>query len=332
MELNELEQRLLPFSRFHYGDQNVQVTDIFKMPGHAGFSYGFTVNTGSREDSWYLRLPPPNVKLKGTADVLRQVTVLNLLSDPIPHCKVKWSGEDPRWFGRPYFIVPQLEGDVVRMTDEWIKSFDAETRKGMARQAVQAMSDIHNLDWSGATYLGHPIKLHSDVGRWDKFAGKGADSKRLKLAPEVKRLLLSRIPESSKVGIFHGDFQWSNLFYSKKAELLAVIDWELVGIGSVLNDLGWFATFNDPLAWDDDNHSEYLMPEAEELVALYADVSDTNLQDISWFRALAAYKFAIITSFNLMLHRRKKRPDPSWEITKNSIEPLLARARSLLLV
>ena len=74
------------------------------------------------------------------------------------------------------------------------------------------------------------------------------------------------------------------------------------------------------------------MPKAEELVGLYADVSDTNLQDISWFRALAAYKFSIITSFNLMLHRRKKRPDPSWEITKNSIEPLLARARSLLLV
>ena len=70
--------------------------------------------------------------------------------------------------------------------------------------------------------------MHSDVGRWDKFAGKGADSKRLKLATEVKRLLLSRIPESSRVGIFHGDFQWSILFYSKKAKLLAVIDWELV--------------------------------------------------------------------------------------------------------
>ena len=40
--------------------------------------------------------------------------------------------------------------------------------------------------------------------------------------------------------------------------------------------------------------------------------------------------FAIITGFNLMLHRRGKRPDPSWEDTKLSIEPLLERARDLL--
>ena len=61
-------------------------------------------------------------------------------------------------------------------------------------------------------------------------------------------------------------FQWSNLLFSKESELLAVIDWELVGIGSVLNDIGWFATFNDPMAWNDANHSEYTMPNAEELI------------------------------------------------------------------
>jgi hypothetical protein len=34
--------------------------------------------------------------------------------------------------------------------------------------------------------------------------------------------------------------------------------------------------------------------------------------------------------FNLMLHRRGKRHDPTWELTKNSIEPLLERALQLL--
>ena len=143
------------------------------MPGHAGFSYGFTVTTRNREDSWYIRLPPPNVKLEGTADVMRQVTALNLLPDSVPHCKVKWFGEDPSWFGRPYFIVPFLEGDTVRLSDSWIRSLPSEVRLGMAKQAVMAMSEIHNLDWSRASYLGAPIRLDHDVNRWDRFCIKG---------------------------------------------------------------------------------------------------------------------------------------------------------------
>jgi hypothetical protein len=73
MELPELEERLVPFARTKYSDPFAQVTAVYKMPGHAGFSYGFTVRSEGVTESWFLRLPPPNVQWKGTADVLRQV-------------------------------------------------------------------------------------------------------------------------------------------------------------------------------------------------------------------------------------------------------------------
>ena len=86
------------------------------MPGHAGFAYGFRVQSNDVTESWFIRLPPPGVKWVGTADVLRQVCVLNALDGTdVPHCSVKWSGDDPKWFGSPYFIVPWLEGDVMRI-------------------------------------------------------------------------------------------------------------------------------------------------------------------------------------------------------------------------
>ena len=72
------------------------------------------------------------------------------------------------------------------------------------------------------------------------------------------------------------------------------------------------------------------MPRPEDLIAMYEEAWGEELAEISWFRALAAYKFAIITGFNLMLHRRGKRHDPAWEITKDSIETLLQRAHSLV--
>ncbi len=331
MELEELEQRLDPFCRNHYEDDSIAVCDVFQMPGHAGFSYGFSVKTSDSIDRWYIRLPPPNVKLQGTADVLRQVAALNALPDEIPHCRVKWSGDDLQWFGRPYFIVLQLEGDVVKQDNNaWVAKLDEAVRIDMALQAVKALAAIHKVDPGKAEYLGNPVSLEDDVNRWDRFVEKAADPWRLELVPEVKRLLLEQLPCSTPVGIFHGDFQWSNLFYSKRGELMAVIDWELVGIGATLNDVGWFATFNDPEAWADMVHRSRYMPRADKLIAMYHEALGSELPDINWFRALAAYKFAIITGFNLMLHRRGKRDDPLWETSKHSMESLLQRAYTLL--
>ena len=89
MGLDELEQKLTPFCLAHYETNSLSVHDVFKMPGHAGFAYGFSVKTINTLDKWYVRFPPPNVKFEGTADVLRQVAALNAMPEYVPHCRVK---------------------------------------------------------------------------------------------------------------------------------------------------------------------------------------------------------------------------------------------------
>ena len=49
MELNELEPKLIEFCRAMYADPAAEVTSLEKGPGHAGFSYLFTVRAGGRE-------------------------------------------------------------------------------------------------------------------------------------------------------------------------------------------------------------------------------------------------------------------------------------------
>lgn len=332
MELDELEERLPAFVREHYADADATVSRVHKMPGHAGFSYGFTAHSRGREESWFLRLPPPKVKWRGTADVLRQAEVLRALDGTtVPHCTVQWAGDDLEWFGRPYFVVPALEGDVVRLgTGEWASKLPQETRKWMAEQAIEALANIHRVDPARAPYLGDPVPFERDVTRWDRFYERAADPERLAAVPDVRARLLETLPGDAPLGIFHGDFQWSNLFYAPDGQLLAVIDWELTGIGATLNDVGWLATFNDPRAWPGRPLGGGLMPGAEELVAMYERAWGEPLPDLRWYRALAAYKFAIITGFNLSLHRRGRRPDPTWELTKLSMSTLIDRALDLL--
>ena len=93
MELDELRARLIPFCRAKYGDETVTVDEITVMPGHAGFAYGFAATHAGGTDRWFLRLPPPDVRWEGTADMLRQVTALRAVDGSgVPHCRVQWYG------------------------------------------------------------------------------------------------------------------------------------------------------------------------------------------------------------------------------------------------
>lgn len=333
MELAELEPRLIRFARAKYADDAVKVSQVHKMPGHAGFAYGFSVTSRGRTESWFLRIPPPNVQWRGTADVMRQVTVLRALDGTeVPHCSIQWAGTELEWFDRPYFVVPRLEGDVLRLRDgEWGRTLPPTTLEDMARQAMAALAKVHRVDWRrSCAYLGDPIPFDQDVIRWDRFMPKVAEPERMVLQARVRERLLATIPSGAPVGLFHGDFQASNLFFSFAGRLLAVIDWELCGIGATLNDVGWTVTFNDPAAWATDGGVTGFFSSPDKLITMYEDVYGARVPDVDWFRALAAYKFAIITGFNLGLHRRGKRDDPTWEVTGLSLPTLLGRALELL--
>ncbi len=335
MGLPELQRRLGRFCRAKY-ERSVRVFDVHAMPGHAGFSYGFSIDAGDHVESWFIRLPPPNVNWRGTADVLRQVEALNALDGTdVPHCSVQWSGGDVEWFGCPYFVVPKLDGDVLRLgPGEWAAALTDEDRLDMGRQAMRALADIHKVDPAKTPYLGEPVPFPEDVERWDRFYQRAADPECLARVPDCRRRLLETLPTDAPVGIFHGDFQTSNLFFANSGEengkLLAVIDWELTGIGATLNDVGWICTFSDREAWGKGTAERPMFLDPDTLMSLYVEAYGKGLPDLNWFRALAAYKFAIITGFNLSLHRRGKRVDPSWEVTRHSMTPLIDRALEVL--
>jgi len=113
MELEELKRRLLAFARAKYDDPGVSVSRVHLMPGHAGFSYGFTVVTGTREESFFLRVATAQRQVArdgrraasgSGSERARRDGYPSLLRE------VVW--RDLEWFGCPYFIVPALEGDV----------------------------------------------------------------------------------------------------------------------------------------------------------------------------------------------------------------------------
>jgi aminoglycoside phosphotransferase (APT) family kinase protein len=113
--------------------------------------------------------------------------------------------------------------------------------------------------------------------------------------------------------------------------VVAVLDWEISGIGAQLLDLGWLLFMNDADSWAD-GAGLRRVPAFEQIVGWYADAVGrrVSLDDVAFFRALAGYRFGVISGLNVMLHRTGKRHDPEWERIALSVPSMFERASALL--
>ncbi|HKV53263.1 MAG TPA: phosphotransferase family protein [Candidatus Binataceae bacterium] len=331
--MEEIDRQLTALARSRTGDQNAVASEVVALPGHAGQSYSFKLETGSSDsERLVLRLAPEGVRIAGPADVVRQARVMESLSTTgVPVPPVKWYDNDPRWFGRPYFVVGFVTGDKLALGE---REFSAIEQRRLAEATLRMLATLHSVPWEPRhESWGEPFTLTAELERLDTLLDRPTlDPGVVGRAADLRAALRSTIPRAPRIGCVHGDLQWSNCLY-RDGRLLAVIDWELSQIGAVLLDLGWLCLFSDKESWVGETQLVPAhVPAPAELIEMYRAQATRTVSEgeAQWFRAFASYRFGVITAFNLMLHRRGKRPDPTWEDIALSAPRLFERGLGLL--
>ena len=199
------------------------------------------------------------------------------------------------------------------------------------RSAVEALASVHRVDHA-AVLSGWeaPKDLAAEIDFWSPILRKAAEPTWIEMGERTREALHRRLPERAEVGVFHGDFQTNNVLF-EGSSVVAVIDWEISGIGAQLLDLGWLLFMNDATSWRDGAGLEGVPP-FEHIVGWYAAAvgREVSLDDVAFFRALSGYRFGVISGLNVMLHRTGKRPDPEWERIAQSVPAMFGRACELL--
>jgi aminoglycoside phosphotransferase (APT) family kinase protein len=251
---------------------------------------------------------PPEISIFPDYDLTRQVMVMNRLRDtPINAPTVYWLDRESADLGTPYYVMEQIPTIGTASDFQSYHShglyYEAtpEQRSTMWWGCVQAIADVHALDWRalrlekllmpqrGERPLEQVVAYCAELLTW------WPESRRQELVDAVE-WLRDNIYEPEHLALCWGDSRLSNVLYGPEYEVTGVLDWELAYIGDHEADLAW-------LLFVDWACAEYQgvprldgTPSREETVDRYEQLSGRSVQNLRYNEVLAAVELGIPVS------------------------------------
>ena len=312
--------------------------DVGSLGGHSGITIGFDVVDGDAlVERLVLKMPPPGVARKNNFDVLRQVPLLRALeANSIPAPRACYWSEDENFFDAPFLMMSRLAG---RSPPDLFRDEAAEGQSNSAvlfNEAVDVLARMHAIDpghgaladWDGER------GVDQEIEHWAKIFHKTENREWLQQGHALRDLLHETKPARVPHGLTHGDY-YSNNWVFDGAHLSGVVDWEGASIGPCLLDMGWLYMIYDRECWGPSRHRFMdWQPHPPDLLERYRESAPPavrpHLDDIDWYRALAAYRIASITAYYFEEHRSGRRPNAAWEMFGEAFSFLMQTSERLL--
>jgi aminoglycoside phosphotransferase (APT) family kinase protein len=242
-------------------------------------------------------------------DLQRRAIELVRARTDVPVPEVVHLELDDTWLGSPFMVVRAIDGDVpsdsppylldpagwfLQGTVEQHRRFEESTIDVLVRlhRVVDDGADTAFLHWdaTGATALERQLDAHR---RYYEWAREGHVVPILERAIDV---LTATLPSTDRAVLNWGDARPGNIIY-RDFTPVAVLDWEMVGVGPPEVDVAWTTFFQR--FWASMAESYGLPPVPAmfgraEATAIYERLSGERLDDLAWYEALAGLRFGII--------------------------------------
>lgn len=299
----------------------------------------FRLTDGAR--SWVLRTPPRRGRTPSAHDVAREYRVTSALGPtavPVPPAVALC--EDESLIGGPFAISEYVAGRTVQTRDQ-LEELGAGAAGVLARTLVETLAALHAVDHvaAGLERFGRPDEyaarqLRRWSGQWDLVGTADLDA----LAREVSTGLAAALAPQRAVSVVHGDFRIDNTILDladlSAPRVASVVDWELSTIGDPVADVAMMCAYRhpafdlivgSPAAW-----TSPLLPDVDQLAALYEQAGGVALSDWDFHLALAYFKTAVIAAG--IDHRRREGSGsgPGFDTAGESVRPYLELARLAL--
>jgi aminoglycoside phosphotransferase (APT) family kinase protein len=269
----------------------------------AGGRSNLTFRIGDGVSTWVLRRPPLAGLTPGAHDMVREHRVATALSGTgVPIAEPVLLCEDTEVIGAPFTLVAFVDGRTFRTQTDLVSLTDDEVRAA-DYALVEVLAQLHRLVPAevGLGTFGRPGYTARQVGLWQRqwelvAPGPSDDLDRLHAR------LHDRIPAERPLAVVHGDYRIDNTLLDPRdaGRVRAVVDWEMATLGDARADLAMTCIYRHP-AFDfvigqPAAATSDRFESADAMAHRYASVTGDDLGDWPFYRALAAYKLAVIAA------------------------------------
>lgn len=202
-----------------------------------------TFKVSAQSGTYVLRKQPSGKLLKSAHAVDREYKVLDALKDSdVPVAKVYHLCEDSSIIGSMFYLMEFCDGEVY-----WSASLmeidNNEQRSAMYDAMNKALVALHSVDVNavGLTDYGKTGNyFERQLGRWTSQY-RLTELKKIAAMDQLSQWLAENLPDDDgRVCLVHGDFRLDNMMFHKdKAEVIAILDWELSTLGHPFADLAY---------------------------------------------------------------------------------------------
>ncbi len=305
--------------------------------GHSNVTY--LVERGA--ERFVLRRPPRPPLPPSAHDVLREARLLGALEGTAARTPRVLAGcEDESVLGVPFYVMEEVQGHVI--TGEMPPALDcAEERARIGTELVDALVEIHAVDWESAGLAGFGKATGYLERQLRRFNGLWEHNRTRDLAvvADVGDWLAANLPDSPPSTIVHGDYRLGNVMVGSDppGRVVSIFDWELATIGDPLADLGYLtATW---VAHDDAEDTMFSSLSAvtrgegfltrEEMIARYERHSGRSMAALHWYQALALWKAAVFMEGNYKRFLAGASDDSFLAMFDEGVPALAERAREI---
>ena len=300
----------------------------------------FAVDRGDAR--WVLRRAPAHASSATAHDVLREFRILDAIKDtPVPIARPVVACPDPDVFEAPFYVMERIEGRPVLRSVPAAWAGEPDTHGRALDELIDALVAVHAVDWPACgldDLTHHEDYLSRQLTRWltqlDSYGGRD-----LPAAHRVADWLEAHRPADQPAALCHGDYKLDNVLFapSSPPKLLAVVDWEMAGIGDPVVDLAWALIFHPGpegtlrlgMAKEPTFDVAHL-PDRRALIERYAAGSGRDVTAIGWYDVFARWKLALVLEGSYAKFQRGLSDKPIHEFFGTQVDQLLDSAATFV--
>jgi aminoglycoside phosphotransferase (APT) family kinase protein len=257
-----------------------------------------TYRLATPDRSYVLRRKPPGKLLPGAHAVDREYRVISeLAGQGFPVARAFGLCLDESVIGTAFYVMEMVEGRIF-----WDPTF-AEVPRDERPAYFDAMNatiaQLHRIDpeAAGLGDYGKPGNYFArQIARWSQQYESDVEAGRVPAMDRLVAWLPRNIPpDEPQPRIIHGDFRCDNMiFHADRAEVLAVLDWELSTLGHPLADFSYhLMMYRMPDALGQADLAALNIPTEQDYVAAYCRrTGREGLPDLDFYMAFNLFRLA----------------------------------------